>query len=260
MSRSDVNPGPGAWAPAGGHGGAQEPRPAVAIKGLSFAWPKGSFSLNIESFKVGAGERVFISGPSGCGKSTFLSLIAGILVPAKGEIVIDGQSLSLLSGPKRDKLRGDKLGFIFQQFNLVPYLNVIENVTLPCRFSRVRDSAAASAFGGSTQAARELVARLGMGEDLLGRPVSRLSVGQQQRVATARALMGRPPLLVADEPTSALDTDLRLSFLRLLAQECQAAGSALLFVSHDRSLAGELDRSVDFNDLNGGAGNSDDEG
>jgi putative ABC transport system ATP-binding protein len=210
----------------------------------------------VGSFVVRAGERVFISGPSGCGKSTFLSLIAGILRPTAGEISIDGEDLSGKGGPRRDRLRGDKLGFIFQQFNLVPYLNVLDNVMLPCRFSKARNEAATRVSGSAAKAARELIARLGLGEDLLDRPVSRLSVGQQQRAAAARALMGRPPLLVADEPTSALDADLRLAFLRLLAQECREAGSALLFVSHDRSLAGELDRAVEFNDLNeaGGAG------
>ncbi|MDR2386625.1 MAG: ABC transporter ATP-binding protein [Deltaproteobacteria bacterium] len=227
-----------------------EAAPAVRVKDLSFSWPKGSFRLKVKSFEVKAGERVFISGPSGCGKSTFLSLIAGILKPNQGEIFIDGQNLASKSGPKRDKFRGDKLGFIFQQFNLVPYLNILENVILPCRFSKVRYDSATRAAGSPAQAARALISRLELGEDLLDRPVSRLSVGQQQRVAAARALMGRPPLLVADEPTSALDADLRLSFLRLLAQECREAGSSLLFVSHDRSLAGELDRAVDFNDLN----------
>jgi putative ABC transport system ATP-binding protein len=225
---------------------------AVEIRDLSFAWAKGSFRLEIKDFKVQRGERVFISGPSGCGKSTFLSLIAGILKPSKGEILIDGQNISALSGPKRDKFRGDNLGFIFQQFNLVPYLNILENILLPCRFSQLRNKAATEAYGTTDRAARALVARLELGEDLLDRPVSRLSVGQQQRVAAARALMGRPALLVADEPTSALDTDLRISFLRLLAQECLAAGSALLFVSHDQALAEELDRAVDFKDLNTG--------
>jgi putative ABC transport system ATP-binding protein len=224
----------------------------VEVRELSFAWPKGPFRLNISSFKVKAGERVFISGPSGCGKSTFLSLIGGILKPDRGEVEIDGQSLSSLSGPGRDRLRGDKLGFIFQQFNLIPYLDIMGNVLLPCRFSRTKTMACISAFGSTVKAARTLIERLGLGDDLLDRPVSQLSVGQQQRVAAARALMGRPPLLIADEPTSALDADLRLSFLRLLAQECQEAGSALLFVSHDRSLAGELDRAVTFDDLNAG--------
>jgi putative ABC transport system ATP-binding protein len=237
---------PGAGGDGLGAGGGPQ---AVRVRDLSFGWPGGPFRLEIGSFEVAAGERVFISGPSGCGKSTFLGLVAGILRPDRGEVAIDGRSLAGLGGPERDRLRGDAIGFIFQQFNLVPYLGVLENVILPCRFSRARGRAAALAFGSVKGAARELVSRLGLGAELLGRPVSRLSVGQQQRVAAARALMGRPPLLVADEPTSALDADLRLSFLRLLAQECRAAGSALLFVSHDRSLAGELDRAVPFSEI-----------
>ena len=231
--------------------------PAVLVKDLLFRWPKGSFRLKVNSFEVKAGERVFISGPSGCVKSTFLGLIAGILKPSGGRIAIDGQNLAEKSGPQRDRLRGDKIGFIFQQFNLVPYLNVLDNVLLPCRFSAERNRRAAQVAGTAAKAAGELIERLGLGGDLMDRPVSFLSVGQQQRVAAARALMGRPPLLVADEPTSALDADLRLAFLRLLAQECREAGSALLFVSHDRSLAGELDRAVGFGDLNAEPDNSD---
>ncbi|MDR0356562.1 MAG: ABC transporter ATP-binding protein [Deltaproteobacteria bacterium] len=219
------------------------------MNGLLFRWPKGDFSLAIDSFRLSRGERVFISGPSGCGKSTLLSLVAGILKPQVGDVLLDGRSLASLSGPARDRLRGDKIGFIFQQFNLVPYLGVLDNVLLPCRFSAWRAQRAAEAFGSPAEAAKELVFRLGLGRDVLNREVARLSVGQQQRVAAARALMGRPPLLVADEPTSALDADLRLSFLRLLIGECREAGSALLFVSHDRALADEFDRSVSFGDL-----------
>ncbi|MDR1051435.1 MAG: ABC transporter ATP-binding protein [Deltaproteobacteria bacterium] len=226
--------------------------PAAEVRDMRFRWPGGRFDLRVDSFKVEAGERVFISGPSGCGKSTFLSLVAGILVPDSGEVLLAGRSLKGLRGSRRDRLRGDLIGFIFQQFNLVPYLGVLENVLLPAKFSPLRNARAAEAYGSPAAAAGELCRRLGLDDGVMGRPVSRLSVGQQQRVAAARALLGRPPLLVADEPTSSLDDDLRLAFLKLLAGECRQAGSALLFVSHDRSLAGEFDREERLDKLNAG--------
>jgi putative ABC transport system ATP-binding protein len=223
---------------------------SVIVKDLRFSWPKGSFKLSVDDFCLAAGEKVFISGPSGCGKSTLLGLISGILKPQAGEVVLDGQSLSPLGGPARDRLRGDKIGYIFQQFNLVPYLGVVENVVLPCRFSKLRSQAAIQGFGSERAAALEILERLGLEKELLDRKVTALSVGQQQRVAAARALMGRPPLLIADEPTSALDRDLRLSFLSLLVQECRKSKTGLLFVSHDSSLASVFDREISFPSLN----------
>jgi putative ABC transport system ATP-binding protein len=189
------------------------------------------------------GEKVFITGPSGCGKSTLLSLAAGILLPQKGEVLLSGQSLRGLSGPRRDRLRGDDVGYIFQQFNLVPYLSPVENVILPCRFSKKRRKRALEGAAGLEAAAGELLRRLSIPKDLWDRPSSKLSVGQQQRVAAARALIGRPGLLIADEPTSALDSEIGLVFLRLLLKACDEAGSSLLFVSHDRALAPEFQRN-----------------
>ncbi|MDR1545929.1 MAG: ATP-binding cassette domain-containing protein [Deltaproteobacteria bacterium] len=225
--------------------------PAASIRRLRFSWPGARFGLHVESFEVGPGEKVFLSGPSGCGKSTLLSLLAGVTSPSSGEVVLDGVPLGGLGGPARDRLRGDKIGFIFQQFNLVPYLSVWDNVLLPCRFSPFRRRRAAEAFGSERLAAESLLTRLDLAPDLWRRRASKLSTGQQQRAAAARALMGRPPLLLADEPTSALDEDRRLAFLRLLTTECRQAGSSLLFVSHDRRLASEFDRSADFGQFGG---------
>lgn len=220
----------------------------IDIEGLRFAWKSGPQVLDIETFRVGAGERVFLRGPSGSGKSTLLGLIAGVLEPQAGRISVMGQDMGALAAAKRDRLRADRMGVIFQMFNLVPYLSVTGNVLLPLRFSPARRKAA----GTDPQAeARRLLARLGLqDESLLDRRVSDLSVGQQQRVAAARALIGSPSLVIADEPTSALDADARDRFINLLSEEVERSGASLLFVSHDASLAGLFTRAVDLMAMN----------
>jgi putative ABC transport system ATP-binding protein len=226
--------------------------PAVAISGLRFRWrPDRPWVLDIPSFTLAAGERLFLAGPSGSGKSTLLALIAGIHPATEGRITVFGAELAQISGSARDHFRADRLGVIFQMFNLLPYLSVLENVALPCRFSTRRHARAIAAAGSVQAEARRLLAHLGMDEPgLQHRAAAELSVGQQQRVAAARALIGRPDLIVADEPTSALDTDRRLDFAELLRRECASASAALLFVSHDRSLAGHFDRVVELPTLN----------
>lgn len=223
----------------------------IDVTDLRFAWQQaGPTLLDIPQFGLGAGERVFLRGPSGSGKSTLLGLIAGVLEPQSGKLTVLGHDMASLSGPKRDALRADRLGVIFQMFNLVPYLSLVQNVTLPCRFSAARRNAAGGEGSVAAEAER-LLARLGLsGEGLLGRPVTELSVGQQQRVAVARALIGGPDLIVADEPTSALDADARDRFIELLNEEAARTGSALLFVSHDASLADHFDRSIDLSEIN----------
>lgn len=226
--------------------------PAIAIDGLRFRWrPDRPWVLDIPTFALAAGERVFLAGPSGSGKSTLLALIAGIHRTTEGKIAVLGAELTALSGSARDRFRADRLGVIFQMFNLLPYLSVLENVTLPCRFSAARRARAIAAAGSVAAEARRLLAHLGLDDPgLERRAAAELSVGQQQRVAAARALIGRPALIVADEPTSALDADRRLDFVELLRRECESAGAALLFVSHDRSLAGHFDRVAELPALN----------
>ena len=142
------------------------------------------------------------------------------------------------------------MGYIFQQFNLLPYLHVLDNVTLPCRFSAVRRERAIQASGSPAAAAKQLLREVGLPEVLWHRLASQLSVGQQQRVAAARALIGRPEVVIADEPTSALDAALRDGFMDLLLGECRAAGSALVFVSHDERLAARFDARLSLADIN----------
>jgi putative ABC transport system ATP-binding protein len=223
----------------------------VELQDVTFGWRREQPLLAIPAFQVAQGERVFISGPSGSGKSTLLGLIGGVLTPTSGSIRVLGESLDDISAARRDRLRVDGIGFIFQMFNLLPYLSVRDNVALPCRFSSRRRSRALQGSAGIRTEAERLLELLGLGDPaLLDRRVTELSIGQQQRVAAARALIGRPELLIADEPTSSLDADARADFLSLLMSECRAAGSAIVFVSHDRSLAGQFDRRVDLPDLN----------
>ncbi|MEL8054750.1 MAG: ABC transporter ATP-binding protein [Pseudomonadota bacterium] len=222
----------------------------IEIRGLTYAWASQPLLLDISEFDISIGERVFLQGPSGSGKSTFLGLIAGVLEPQGGHLNIAGETLDRMKGPARDRLRADSLGVIFQMFNLVPYLSLLQNVTLPCRFSKKRFEAARDA-GGPELEARRLLGRLGLqGDDILTRKVTDLSVGQQQRVAAARALIGKPRLIIADEPTSALDADTRDKFVELLSEEAERSSAALLFVSHDSGLAHLFDRAVDLSDIN----------
>jgi putative ABC transport system ATP-binding protein len=179
-----------------------------------------------------------------------LNLIAGTLTTHAGMLRVCGRELSALSGSARDCLRADHMGIIFQQFNLLPFLGIRDNVLLPCRFSRQREQSARQRFGSAPRAADALLERLGMGDPgLRTAPVAELSVGQQQRVAVARALIGSPALILADEPTSALDSAVRDEFLNLLFAECSAASSALLFVSHDLALAPRFGRTASLGSL-----------
>jgi putative ABC transport system ATP-binding protein len=226
---------------------------AIPIAVLGFAGPALAPLLAIARLEVGRGERVFLQGASGSGKSTLLGLVGGVLRAQRGSIRILGTQLGELSASGRDRFRGDHVGFIFQMFNLIPYLTVRANVLLPLRFSRERRARIARLGERAAEAeALRLLAAVGLtGDDLLERSVLQLSVGQQQRVAAARALIGRPELVIADEPTSALDADARADFLELLMNECRAFDTTLLFVSHDAALGGHFDRVLAMADLGG---------
>ncbi len=222
----------------------------LSIDGLRFRWPRAAHDcLAIDHLELAAGEALFLRGPSGCGKSTLLSLVAGVLAPSSGCIRLMGHDWTALPAAQRDRVRANNIGYIFQQFNLLPYLSALDNVLLPCRLSAAR-AARASHDGTPAAAAHKLLARMGLGKELWQRRATELSVGQQQRVAAARALIGRPTLVIADEPTSALDEELRDSFMQVLMTSCRDAGSALLLVSHDMRLAAEFDRSLDLRAIN----------
>ena len=222
----------------------------VRMENVRFRWPgRRSFSLSIGDFRLAKGERLFLLGPSGGGKSTFLSLLTGIVTPQSGSIGILGSDIARLRGGARDRFRAEHFGIIFQMFNLLPYGSVIDNVVLPLSFSPSRRKRA-SANGSIEAEAKRLLASLGIEPSLVeGTSASSLSVGQQQRVAAARALIGAPELIVADEPTSSLDRNRQQAFLDLLFSDVAEAGSTLIMVSHDESLAPRFSRVVRLEDI-----------
>jgi putative ABC transport system ATP-binding protein len=231
-------------------GGSSALRVVLAVEALRFAWPgMKAPCIDIEAFRITAGESVFLHGPSGCGKSTLLSLLAGVLVADEGRVTLLGHDWSQLSGAARDRCRVAHVGYIFQQFNLLPYLSVLDNVLLPCRFSQRRESQAARG-GSSREQAENLLDQMGLDRHLWKRQAMQLSVGQQQRVAAARALIGQPEVVIADEPTSALDEDRREAFLDVLLTACLVNHSALVFVSHDQRIAQRFARHVLLPEIN----------
>ena len=192
---------------------------------------------------------MLLAGPSGSGKSTFLSLLTGIVVPSAGRLEVLGTDLATLSNAARDRFRAEHIGIIFQMFNLLPYGSVTDNVLLPLSFATKRRARTLDK-GTPDAEARRLLTSLGLdASDVDGLAASNLSVGQQQRVAAARALIGRPELIIADEPTSALDRDRQQAFLDLLFAEVEAAGTTLIMVSHDEALGQRFDRVLRLNDI-----------
>ena len=222
------------------------------LKNVCFSWKNSGRELfNLPELLVKQHDHVFLQGPSGSGKSTLLALVGGILVSESGILKVLGTEIKSLSSSARDSFRVDHIGFIFQLFNLLPYLSIEENVILPLSFSKIRAKRAGRTKIDQVNEAHRLLKALALGEQLAAKsPVTELSVGQQQRVAAARALIGNPELIIADEPTSALDADLRHSFLELLFGECKKAGSTLLFVSHDSTLSDLFSRKISMDEIN----------
>jgi putative ABC transport system ATP-binding protein len=222
-------------------------KPVIEVRDLIFAYPSNErVVLNIKNFSVGASQHVFLHGPSGSGKTTLLGILAGIIKAQTGSVRIMGHDFAALSTHERDVIRGDDMGYIFQMFNLIPYLSVLENILLPLHLSAARRSRLKE---DPKAAALQLTTHLRI-DHLLDRPVTSLSVGQQQRVAAARALIGNPRLVIADEPTSALDTDHREAFLQLLFAEAERVGSSVLFVSHDHTLKSLFQKAVSLTEIN----------
>jgi putative ABC transport system ATP-binding protein len=224
----------------------------IKMSGVRFTWPgPRGFCLAVDDFVLPARERVLLVGPSGSGKSTFLSLLTGIIAPSAGQLDVLGTDIAKLSNSARDRFRAEHIGIIFQMFNLLPYGSVTDNVVLPLSFATARQKRAME-HGSVENEARRLLGSLGLdAPDFEGVAASSLSVGQQQRVAAARALIGRPELIIADEPTSALDRDRQQAFLDLLFAEVEAAGSTLIMVSHDESLGKRFDRVIRLGDIAG---------
>jgi len=223
---------------------------AIDVRRLRFRYGGGPWVLDIRELTLERGTRAFLFGSSGSGKTTLLGVLAGVLKPDEGEVRVLGRDLASLSGAQRDAFRAAHIGYVFQMFNLIPYLSVLDNIALPVRMNAQRRARLDGA--GVKETAAMLADHLQIG-DLLKRRVTELSVGQQQRVAACRALIGAPELIVADEPTSSLDFDRREAFLELLFRECERAGATLVFVSHDRALEGMFSRTISLPDINGAA-------
>lgn len=221
--------------------------PAVELSKLRFAYRAGQDVIAIDSLSIARGETVFLHGPSGSGKTTLLGLLAGVLRATAGQVKVLGQDFTTMSNGARDAFRARHLGYVFQMFNLIPYLSVRENILLPIRLEPARRAR----LGGQTfdAAVRDVASQLDIAR-YLDTPIGELSVGQQQRVAAARALIGSPEVVIADEPTSALDTDRREQFLELLFRSCEKAQATLVFVSHDHTLMPLFSRIVELGEIN----------
>lgn len=226
----------------------------VRLRDACFRWPARAgapaFALRVPDWRIAAGQRLCLIGPSGGGKTTLLNLVCGVTRAGGGEVSLMGENLTALSGRARDRMRAEHVGLVFQMFNLLPYASVLENIVLPLSFAPDRRARAAARSGDVGAEAMRLLRALGLdAEQAAAAPVSALSVGQTQRVAAARALIGGPALVVADEPTSALDAASRDSFLALLFAEAEAVGAAVLVVSHDEAVARAFDAVQQLGDV-----------
>jgi len=196
--------------------------------------------LDIDSFALEAGEQCALEGQSGSGKSTLLNVIAGIMRPDSGHVLVGGHDIARFDEASRDRVRADTLGLVFQQFNLLPGFTALENVLVAMSFGSVRPD--------RTRAA-DLLGAVGLGHRLDHKPAE-LSIGQQQRVAVARALANRPRAVLADEPTASIDTRHQQQVIDLLRDSCRAEGAALLVVTHDPGVAGQFPRRMRLEDFN----------
>ena len=215
---------------------------AIHLRALTHAWTGQPPLFQIEELTVTQGKHLFIQGPSGCGKSTLLSLLAGVQAVQTGVCQVLGQDMAALTAVQRDRLRGEQMGVIFQQFNLLSYLDVQANVLLPTLLFPSRAAASSRAWGSPSDQAKALAQALGLAEKMWRQPINQLSVGQQQRVAAVRALMGAPELVIADEPTSALDDARQLEFLDLLLHTAEKQNTSVIMVSHNARLAHRFDQ------------------
>ncbi len=216
----------------------------ISLSHVHFSYPDTPDKpvLNIPSWSVTSQEHVFVHGPSGCGKSTLLNLLSGMLAPSEGEVTVLGKRLDNMSHRQRDQFRANHIGYVFQQFNLIPYLNAVENIQLATHFSRTKRTSV-------KQEIEELLTKLNISPDDSTKQTAKLSIGQQQRVAIARALINKPELLIADEPTSSLDQHNRDNFMSVLMSLVSAYNITLIFVSHDMSLSHYFERIDALSDI-----------
>lgn len=222
---------------SGGNGNGRPP--VLRTQNLVKDLPLGSGTVHVLrgiSLEIYAGERVGIIGPSGSGKSTLLGLMGGLDTPTKGTVEIDGIDITRLPERRLSEVRNEKIGFVFQFFNLIPTLTALENVSLPIQFAARRQF-------NPTKRAKELLDLLGMSDRLDHRP-TQLSGGQQQRVAIARALANNPPLLLGDEPTGSLDSASSETVMKALRDVQRNLNTTVILVTHNMDVASQVDRLV----------------
>ena len=223
---------------------------SIQVNDLFFKYNSDdSFSIDIEQLEINQQTQLFLEGPSGCGKTTFLNLLTGLLKPQIGTIQVLGTNINALSATEADRFRADHFGIIFQLFNLIPYLSVIENIILPCTFSKIKKEKALKQSRSLELEASRICKELDIHSEYFQKSVHDLSIGQQQRVAIARALIGQPDIIIADEPTSALDNISKEQFMNILLSECKKINATLIFVSHDTTLKSQFPHSYQLNQL-----------
>jgi putative ABC transport system ATP-binding protein len=227
--------------------------PMIELSGLRFRYSDGEFELHVPRLRVGRSETVAVIGPSGSGKSTLLHLIAGIEAPLSGRVIIDGEEISGLDDASRRAFRIRRLGLVFEGFELLEYLSVLDNILLPYRINR-----ALRLDREVCPRAADLAGRVGIG-DKLNRPATRLSHGEMQRVAICRALITDPPLLLADEPTGNLDPVNTTRVLEILFDAAAARGATLVTVTHEFELLERFGRVIDFKQFQAGASSAGEE-
>ena len=217
----------------------------ISIKNLKYKIGQNiNFSLNIKNFKLNKSDSILIYGESGLGKSTFLNLLSGTISPQKGNIDILGTNISNTSSSIKDKIRGDHFGIVFQTFNLLPYISVKNNILLGKAYSSIKQSKS------NNDEIKELMDKLSLNyEDLINRKAYELSIGQQQRVAVARALIGKPEIILADEPTSALDKSNQKEFINLLFKSIDENEQGLIMVSHEHKLSNKFKKVKNITEI-----------
>ena len=217
----------------------------ISIKNLKYKIGQNiNFNLNIKNFKLNKSDSILIYGESGLGKSTFLNLLSGTISPQKGNIDILGTNISNTSSSIKDKIRGDHFGIVFQTFNLLPYVSVKNNILLGKAYSSIKQSKS------NNDEIKELMDKLSLNyEDLINRKAYELSIGQQQRVAVARALIGKPEIILADEPTSALDKSNQKEFINLLFKSIDENEQGLIMVSHEHKLSNKFKKVKNITEI-----------
>jgi putative ABC transport system ATP-binding protein len=215
----------------------------IQIEQLQFGYRVGSFQLAVESLHIGAQERVAIIGPSGCGKTTLLNLLAGILVPAKGQIDVDGTCISGLNHEDRQDFRALHMGLVFQEFELLEYLTVLDNVLLPFRLNPILQLTKAV-----QERALTMCDKVGLGDKTKRYP-AHLSQGERQRVAVCRALVNQPMVIFGDEPTGNLDPVNRDIVIDIMSEYSESRKAPLVIVTHDHELLDQFDRIMDIREV-----------